>query len=104
MKSEQLVAEVAEILQRDLRRRFKKFTDPSSVDHNPLFIVATLLDPRYRLALNTVMQASAKKHLLEEHRIPRNFKSCTASVNLEWNSRFRMCLYACISMCMYVCM
>ena len=68
MKSERLLAEVAEILQHDLRRCFKKFTDPSSVNHNPLFTVATLLDPQYRLALNPVMQASAKEHLLQEVR------------------------------------
>ena len=67
MKSERFLAEVAEIL-RDLRRRFKKFTDPNSVEHNPLFTVATLLDLRYRLALNPVMQASAKEHLLQEVR------------------------------------
>ena len=76
MKSEEQLEEVAGILQRDLRRRFRKFTDPSSENHNLLFIVATLLDPRYRLALNPVLQAAAKKYLVKEVRVQ---KSCQFS-------------------------
>ena len=74
--SEEQLKEVARILERDLHRRFRKFTDPSSKTHNPFYILATLLDPHYRLALNPVLQAAAKKYLIKEVRVQ---KSCRFS-------------------------
>ena len=51
MKSQQEVKEAARILQRELQKRFKKFTDPAAFEYNPLFAMATALDPRYRVIL-----------------------------------------------------
>ena len=54
-------------MQLDLKRRFRKFTDPSDSQYNPLYITATALDPRYRrLLLNSRQTESAKMHLLKE--------------------------------------
>ena len=71
MKSEEQFKEEAGILQRDLRRRFGKFTNPTSENHNTLFILATLLDPHYRLALNPVLQAAANKYLIKKVRVQK---------------------------------
>ena len=49
----------------ELKHRFKKFTDPSDFGYDPLFLVCTLLDPRYRLLLNRNQSDSAKEHLLK---------------------------------------
>ena len=66
MKSQPDVGEVAKLLQKELQRRFKKFTDPGEEDYNPLFVMATVLDPRYRVLLNTVQLQSAEHLLLKE--------------------------------------
>lgn len=60
------IREVASIMQLDLKRRFRKFTDPSDSQYNPLYITATALDPRYRLLLNPQQTESVKMHLLKE--------------------------------------
>ena len=64
--SDNRIREVASIMQLDLKRRFRKFTDPSDSQYNPLYITATALDPRYRLLLNPRQTESAKMHLLKE--------------------------------------
>ena len=60
------VKEAARILQRELQKRFKKFTDPAAYEYNPLFTMATALDPRYRVILNTLQLQSAKQQILKE--------------------------------------
>lgn len=60
------VKEAARILQRELQKRFKKFTDPAAYEYNPLFAMATALDPRYRVILNTLQLQSAKQQILKE--------------------------------------
>ena len=42
------IAEVATNLLEELKRRFSKLLDKDHSDHNPVYIVGTLLDPRYR--------------------------------------------------------
>ena len=66
MKSHPEVSDIARILQRELQRRFRKFTDPGDTEFNPLFAVATTLDPRYRVILNTLQLQAAKQHILKE--------------------------------------
>ena len=53
-------------MQVDLKRRFRKFTDPYDSQSNPLYIMATALDPRYKLLLNPGHTDFAKVHLLKE--------------------------------------
>ena len=44
--SDRHTGEVAKLMQVDLTRRFRKFTDPYDSQSNPLYIMATALDPR----------------------------------------------------------
>lgn len=52
-------------LQSELGRRFQKCTDPTDPDHEPLYLVSTLLDPRYRVLLTPTQSDSAKEELLK---------------------------------------
>lgn len=61
-----LLIGASKILQSELQRRFRKFTDPNDSDHEPLFLMATALDPRYRVLLTASQQHSAKVHLLKQ--------------------------------------
>ena len=56
---------LASRLQSDLKRRFKKYTDPGDLDHESLFLVATMLDPRYKVLLNRTQAESAKANILK---------------------------------------
>ena len=59
------VSEAAQVLKREFKKRFKKFTDPGDDNHVPLFLLATALDPRYCLLLNPNQLSHAKKELLK---------------------------------------
>ena len=59
------VAEAAQVLQKELKARFKRYTDPSDPNHESLFLIGTALDPRYRLLLNPFQVDSAKQELLK---------------------------------------
>ena len=63
MKNVPEIAEAAKILQRDLEKRFVKYTSPSEDDHNPIMLTATAIDLRYRLCLNRVQNESAQQYL-----------------------------------------
>ena len=54
------------VLLSELTRRFQKFTDPSDECHDPLFLMATALDPKYRLLLNPVQVESPKSTITQE--------------------------------------
>ena len=60
------LAKTSKALQTELKKRFKKYTDPSHENFEQLFIVGTALDPRYRFLLNPVQTSCAKSHLLSE--------------------------------------
>ena len=60
MKKVTGVAEPATTLLTELKRRFHKFIDPTNFDHNPLFLTATTLDPRYRVLLNPSQKESTR--------------------------------------------
>ena len=53
-------------LQAELKKRFKKYTDPSDERHQCIFLLGTALDPRYRLLLNPVQLSATKTQLLKE--------------------------------------
>ena len=59
------VAEVSTVLQSELKRRFRKCTDPADETYEPLYLVSTLLDPRYRPLLNPVQLKSGKEEVLK---------------------------------------
>ena len=39
------MTEVSNVLQSELKRRFRRCTDPDDPNHDPLFLMATMLDP-----------------------------------------------------------
>lgn len=45
MKSQRGLVEAVKCLQTELSKRFKKYLDPKMDDHDPIFVLATLLDP-----------------------------------------------------------
>ena len=46
MKKTPEMSSVSHLLQSELKRRFRKYTDPSDPDSEPLFLMSTMLDPR----------------------------------------------------------
>ena len=78
---------VSNLLQSELKRRFRKCTDPGDPDHEPLFLMATMLDPRYKVLLNPIQVESTKKELLKElkevagNNGSSGSPSCTASAS-----------------------
>ena len=58
------VASVATTLRSELNRRFRKYTDPGDEDFEPIYVVSTLLDPRYKPLINAVQMKSGKDELL----------------------------------------
>lgn len=66
MKRNSEVSAAATKLQSELKKRFRKYTDPSDTNFEHIFLLATSLDPRYRLLLNPVQKSAAKDHLLKE--------------------------------------
>ena len=58
MKKVPELMNVSTLLQSELKRRFRRCTDPSDSDHEPLFLMATMLDPRYKVLLNTIQVES----------------------------------------------
>ena len=66
MKKVSELRNVCGIFQSELKYRFRRCTDPGDPGHEPLFLVAALLDPRYKLLLNPVQMETAKKELLKE--------------------------------------
>lgn len=53
------------LLLRELKRRFRKYTDPGDTDHQTIFLVATSFDPRHRLMLSGAQLEFAKQELLK---------------------------------------
>jgi len=60
----QMLLKPTQVLLHELKKQYKNITDPGDSDHEPLFLVATALEPRYKL-LNPIQQDSAKKELLK---------------------------------------
>ena len=71
------VSVAARILQGELKRRFKKYTDPNDSNFEPIFLLAASLDPRYRLILNPAQTSVAKSQILKEIKESNNGNSST---------------------------
>ena len=61
MKKAKEVAKVASLLQSELKR---KCTDPGDESYEPLYIISTMLDPRYKSLLNPIQLDSGKENTL----------------------------------------
>ena len=83
MKKVAGMVEPATTLLTELKRRFRKFTDPTSLDHDPLFLAATALDPRYRVLLNPSQKESARKELLKRFKDNQESTSSASSSGTE---------------------
>ena len=59
------LSRVATVFHAELKCRFGKLSDADHFDYEPLFIISTLLDPRYKLLLNSEQVHSAKEELLK---------------------------------------
>ena len=70
------ITEVATTLQVELNRRFRKYTDPGDECYEPLYIVSTILDPRYKPLINVVQMRSGKDEIL---RMLRGTNGCSDS-------------------------
>ncbi len=81
-KSVPELSHVAGILQSEHKRRFRKYTDPSDADHDPIFLLATMLDPRYKLILNRVQMDRAKEVLLQNLKDTPESSSTNSSPDL----------------------
>ena len=65
MKKISEVAAVSSSLQSELKRRFRRCTDPGDENHEPTYIVSTMLDPRYKSLLNPTQVNHGKVELLK---------------------------------------
>ena len=65
MKKIDAVGKVADTLLSELERRFGKLLDSSNKDHDPIYMIATLLDPRYKMILDAEQIVYAKKACLK---------------------------------------
>ena len=81
MKRVPEMSQAASILLAELKYRFRKFTDPNDAEHEPIFLIATMLDPRYRLLLNRPQTDKAKAQLL--HSLSENGDSSSTSPEPE---------------------
>ena len=78
------LSNAATVLQSEVRGRFRKYTDLHDPEHGPMFLVATLLDPRYKLLINPSQIGSAKKELLQQLKdLSENGDSGSSSVTVS---------------------
>ncbi len=66
MKEVPGVRQVASVLQRELSLRFTTVLQPHTAGFNPLYVKATVLDPRYYILLDKDQLRCAKTELLRE--------------------------------------
>ena len=65
MKQRKTVAEVAVIMLTEIKKCFAKLLDTNDEDHDPLYMVTTLLDPRFKALLNDNQIQYARKECLK---------------------------------------
>ena len=66
MKSQRGLVGAVTLLQTEMRRRFDNILNPKADDHDPIFLLATALDPRYQVVLNAEQMTSARTALLSQ--------------------------------------
>jgi hypothetical protein len=60
-----VIGNVSNILLQELYARFSKLLDFQHIDHHPVYVIATLLDPRYKTVLDDNHVNYAKKEFLK---------------------------------------
>ena len=65
MKMKAEVASVSEVLLAELQKRFSKFINVDDPNHVPIYLMATVLDPRYRILLSDDQVANARAMILK---------------------------------------
>uniref|UniRef100_A0A1X7V5Q8 HAT C-terminal dimerisation domain-containing protein n=1 Tax=Amphimedon queenslandica TaxID=400682 RepID=A0A1X7V5Q8_AMPQE len=84
MKSLQGNGTVSKIMADELDRRFNSFLNPKNARFNPIYIVATSLDLRYKVALSTDQLKYAKTYLTNQcYSLPRVQPSVNAPTSNE---------------------
>ena len=68
VKKQSGLSGAASLLKAELNARFKKFEDPSQSDFDSLFVIATALDPRFRLVLSEEQKEAGKQAILAKLR------------------------------------
>ena len=66
MKEKPGLREIASLLQKELFDQFQKVLVPTSFNFDPIFVVATALDPRYRVLLHEEQLRHAKVYIMQE--------------------------------------
>ena len=76
------ISRAASVLLSELQSRFKQYTDPADAKHDPLFLVATFFDHRYRVLFNPTQVESAcveiRKQLKDQSEDPGSSSSSNA--------------------------
>ena len=79
MKDQRGLGGAVALLRSELKRRFDKILNPKAPDYEPIFVLATALDPRYKVVLNTEQLTSAKTEILHQLRYMRENSSSSDS-------------------------
>ena len=74
---------MANILKKEMERRFTMFQDPHDKSFKPLYVVATFLDPRYRIVLSDKQKKFAKLYLLRKLNQTSDYLTITPVTSLE---------------------
>ena len=65
MKKIPELSDISTLLQSEIKRRFRKFTDPGDDCFESLFVVSTILDPRYKTLINPNQAKAGKAEVLQ---------------------------------------
>lgn len=66
MKEKPGMRQIATVLQQELSNRFDKVLNPSCALFDPVYVQATLLDPRFKIVLTPDQLEAAKVQLLHD--------------------------------------
>ena len=75
---------IASILQQELMDCYAKFFQPKSTSFDPIYLEATLLNPKYKILLDCEQLAAAKARLLQEVSYPQHVRSPPPNL-LHWS-------------------
>ena len=65
MSNSEAMSNAAELLDAQLTHRFQFVTDPKAFNHSPIYVVATMLDPGYKIMLDSVQIEYGRAKCLE---------------------------------------
>ena len=87
MKEKPGVRTLATVLQQELMRRFEKVLSPGCASFEPVYVEATLLDPRFKIVLNYEQLEAAKLQLLRD---------------VSYMPSDTVCVCECVCVCVFV--